>query len=193
MGVAEIRVARALARLGIVALQVRQKERAFERLDTEGVRYCKAAIEVLGEKRGVENFVLFGNCGRASICFHTALQDPRVSGLILTNAHVSDVLTVSAFYKRRLLSKESWRKLLTGKFHLAAHLAAVRRLKTLVLGRVFRADEKDLIATTSLNKDLTLPDRIPERLRDARGTRRAYPARLLAGRRRSRLFSCTVR
>ena len=30
---------------------------------------------------------------------------------------------------------------------------------------MLRADEKDLIATTSLNKDLTLPDRIPERLR----------------------------
>src|SRR6187551_2631883 len=84
MGVGEIRVARALARLGIVALQVRQKERAFEQLDTEGVRYCKAAIELLAEKRRVDNFVLFGNCGRASICFHTAIQDPRVSGLILT-------------------------------------------------------------------------------------------------------------
>ena len=129
MGVAEIRVARALARLGIVALQVREKERAFERLDTEGVRYCKAAIEVLGEKRSVDKFILFGNCGRASISFHTALQDPRVSGLILTNPHVSEALTVSASYKRKLLSKESWRKLLTGKLDLAAHLDAVRRLQ----------------------------------------------------------------
>ena len=166
MGVAEIRVARALARLGIVALQVRQKERAFERLDTEGVRYCKAAIEVLAQMRRVDNFVLFGNCGRASICFHTAIQDPRISGLILTNPHVSEVLTVSASYKRKLLSKEAWRKLLTGRLDLAAHLAAVGRLKTLVLGRLLRADEKKLIATASLNRDLTLPDRIPERLRE---------------------------
>jgi len=164
MGVAEVRIARALARLGIVALQIRQKERAFARLDSEGVRYCKAAMEVLAEKRGVENFVLMGNCGKASICFHTALQDRRVSGLILTNPHVSEALTVSTSFKRRLLSKESWRKLITGEFHLGYHLAAARKLKTLILGRILHAEEKDLIATADLNRDLTLPDRIPERL-----------------------------
>jgi len=80
MGAGELRVARSLARLGIVAMQLRQKERGFARLNTEGVSYCREAIEALRARRGLENFILFGNCGRASISFYAAVDDPRVVG-----------------------------------------------------------------------------------------------------------------
>ena len=62
VGAGELRVARSLARLGIVAMLMRQRKGQFERLDTEGVRYCKEAIEVLRSKRAVDSFILVGNC-----------------------------------------------------------------------------------------------------------------------------------
>src|SRR4051812_38154830 len=126
MGAGELRIARSLARLGIVAMLLRQKERAFSRLDTEGVRYCKEAIEVLRAKRGVESFILMGICGRASISFYTAVDDPRVIGLILTNPALSPGLTVLESYKNKLRSADSWRRLFAGKLDLSYHLKSAK-------------------------------------------------------------------
>lgn len=173
MGVGDVLIARALARLGIVVVQVRQKERAFQRLDTAGVAYCKAAIELLAEQRGIDSFILLGNCGRASICFRTALDDPRVTGLILSNPHVSQVFTVKETYKRKLLSLNSWKRVLTGRAGLRYHLNSARLLKMLLLGRLTRMDEKTLAEKTNDSGDLAFPDRIDDRLRGlaARGAR----------------------
>lgn len=168
MGVAEVRAARALARLGIVVLQVRQKEAPDDwkaLLNADGVRYCKESIEVLRERRGVEQFICMGNCGRASIAFRVALEDPRVIGLILTNPHISPALTIRESYARRLLSPASWRRLLAGKANLGYHLPHVRLLAMSLFGHVARIDEKKLIDQSGHNRDLTLPDGFDERVR----------------------------
>lgn len=166
MGAGELRIARSLARLGIAAMLVQQKERAFLRLDTEGVRYCKEAIEALHAKRGVDSFILMGICGRASISFYTAVDDPRVIGLILANPALSPVLTVLESYKYKLRSAASWRRLIAGKIDLAHHLKSAKRIKTLLFGRLARTDEKTLIASSkaTVNRDLMMPDNIGPRL-----------------------------
>jgi dienelactone hydrolase len=175
MGPGELRIARSLARLGMAAMLVQQKERAFTRLDTEGVRYCKAAIESLHAQRGVDSFILMGICGRASISFYTAVDDPRVVGLILANPALSPVLTVLESYKHKLLSAASWRRLIAGKIDLSHHFKSAKRVKSLLFGRLMRADEKTLIASSkaAVNRDLMMPDNIGPRLEAlaARGVR----------------------
>lgn len=166
MGAGELRIARSLARLGMTAMLVQQKERAFTRLDTEGVRYCKDAIETLRARRGVDSFILMGICGRASISFYTAVDDPRVVGLILANPALSPVLTVLESYKNKLLSAASWRRLVAGKIDLSHHFKSAKRIKTLLFGRLVRTDEKTLIASSkaAVNRDLMMPDNIGPRL-----------------------------
>jgi hypothetical protein len=167
MGPGELRIARTLARLGIAAMLVQQKERAFLRLDTEGVRYCKDAIEALHAKRGIDSFILMGICGRASISFYTAVDDPRVIGLILANPALSPVLTVLESYKNKFRSAASWRRLIAGKIDLAHHLKSAKRIKALLFGRLVRTDEKTLIATSpkaTVSRDLMMPDNIGPRL-----------------------------
>jgi hypothetical protein len=171
MGIAEFRVARMLANLGIVTLQVREKNppadwnTLINLLNAEGVRYCKESIEVLRDRRGVERFICMGNCGRGSIPFRVALEDPRVVGLILSNPHISPALTIRESYAQRLLSAESWRRLLSGKADLKYHLPNARLLAMSLFGRVAGIDEKKLIDQSGHNKDLTLPDRFDERVR----------------------------
>jgi hypothetical protein len=83
----------------------------------------------------------------------------------LSNPHVSEVLTIGDSYKRRLRSFASWRRLFSGQADFKYHLNAAGLFKTLMFGRLGRAAEKDLIAKSIHNKDLTLPDQVPARLR----------------------------
>jgi hypothetical protein len=100
------------------------------------------------------------------VSFNAALVDPSVIGVIVTNPHVSEVLSVSSSYKRKLLSWQSWRHVLTGRATLARHVANIRWLKEHLLGRLWRRDEKSLIEKFIYNKDLTLPADIGGRLKD---------------------------
>jgi pimeloyl-ACP methyl ester carboxylesterase len=168
MGSAEVRAARLLAQHGIVVLQVRQKDEIegwHAAQNASGVRRCKESIELLREQRGVERFICMGNCGKASIVFRVALEDPRVVGLILTNPHISPALTIRESYAKRLLSAKSWRRLLAGKANFAYHVPNLRLLAMALFGRFIRVDEKALINRSGHNEDLTIPDRFDERLR----------------------------
>ena len=166
MGVAEIRAARALAKLGFVGMQIKQNGKDWQPvLDDSGVSRCQEAMTTLRSKCGVEQFVLMGNCGLGSICFNTAVDDPRVIGLIMTNPHVSEVLTLSESYKHKLSNWVFWRRVLSGRADLARHLANIRWLKAFIIGRLRGADDKALIAEFTYNKDFTLPDRLDERLK----------------------------
>ena len=168
MGIAEIRAARALAKLGFVGMQFKkngEEGRPNPVLDNSGVSRCQEAMTTLTSKCGVEQFMLMGNCGLGSICFNTAVDDPRVIGLIMTNPHVSEVLTLSESYKHKLTNWVFWRRVLSGRADLARHLANIRWLKAFIIGRLRGADDKALIAEFTYNKDLTLPDRLDERLK----------------------------
>lgn len=166
IGAGELRVARSLARIGIVTMLMRQRKGGFARLDTEGVRYCREAIEALRSRRSVDSFILVGNCSRASISLRVAVDDPRVIGLILSNPAMDPVFTTFESYKRKLLSAAAWRRLLAGKVSPLFHLRSAKRIKTLFLGRFTRTDEKELIAKSGarFNGDMMMPDNVGPRL-----------------------------
>jgi pimeloyl-ACP methyl ester carboxylesterase len=166
VGAGELRVARALARLGIVAMLIRQSKGQFERLDTEGVRYCKEAIDALRSRRAVDRFILVGNCSRASISLRTTLDDPRVVGLVLSNPAMDPVFTTLQSYRQKLLSAASWQRLLAGRANPLFHLRSAKRIKTLLFGRLVRSNEKELIAQSGaqFKGDLMMPDNVGPRL-----------------------------
>jgi pimeloyl-ACP methyl ester carboxylesterase len=167
MGVAELRVARALASFGIVTLQIREREESADwiaALNERGVRNFKEAIEYLREQRGLQRFICMGNCGRGSIAFRVALEDPRVIGLVLSNPHISPALTIRESYAKRLMSPASWKQLLAGKANFGYHLKNARLLGMALLRRAARISEQKLIDESGHNKDATMPDRFEERV-----------------------------
>ena len=167
MGIAEVRVARTLASLGITTLQFREREEPADwkaAFNTTGVDNFREAIVLLRERCGIERLICVGNCGRGSAAFRVAVDDPRVIGLILTNPHISPALTIRESYARRLLSLASWKQLLAGKANLRYHLPNVRLLAMSLLTRVARISEKALIDQSGHNQDATMPDRFDERV-----------------------------
>jgi hypothetical protein len=122
MGVAELRVARALASLGVVTLQFREREASpdwIATLNSRGASNFKEGMQLLREQRGIQRFICMGNCGRGSIAFRVALDDPNVIGLIMSNPHISPALTIRESYAKRLSSPASWRQLFSGKVNLS--------------------------------------------------------------------------
>jgi hypothetical protein len=167
MGVAELRVARALASFGIVTLQFREREASADwigMLNERGVSNFKEAMGYLRAERGLQRFICMGNCGRGSIAFRVALEDPSVIGLVLSNPHISPALTIRESYANRLMSPSSWKQLLAGKANLRYHLANSRLLAMSLLRRVARISEQKLIDESGHNKDATMPDRFEERV-----------------------------
>jgi pimeloyl-ACP methyl ester carboxylesterase len=166
MGIAEFRVARKLASLGIVTLQLRERDEdpdwkaAFNK---RGMRNFREGIEFLREQRGVGRFICMGNCGGGSVAFRVGLDDPRVIGLILTNPHISPALTIGESYAKRVWSAASWKQLLAGKANLRYHLRNFRLLAMSLLRRVAPIPEQTLIDQSGHNQDATMPDRFDER------------------------------
>jgi len=172
MGMAEMRVARALASRGIVALQFKERDEPVDwnaekaALNSGYLRNYREAVELLRERYGIERFIFMGNCGRGSIAFRIAYDDPRVIGLILTNPHISPALTIKESYANRLLSLASWKQLLTGKADLRYHLPNLPLLAMSLLKRVARISEQTLIDQSGHNQDATMPDRFDKRVAD---------------------------
>jgi hypothetical protein len=156
LGMSEVRIARGLARLGLVAMQIRlvknyhDSDRRNRFYDDSGVRSCRLAIDELFARRGVRQVILMGNCAEANLCFNTALLDARVVGLILTNPHVNEVLTAAHSYPRKLFRLSAWRRLLTGQSNLDA-------LRAFVRGRLQGADDRLLAAQSPYRHDIALP------------------------------------
>ena len=167
MGMAAVRVAKRLSKLGFLAVQMRlikdtahhrDVQRRFATYDTSGVARCRQAMDTLAGSHGITRFILMGNCALANISFNTALVDPRVVGLILTNPYVSKRLTSGFVFRLRwhALRRRSWSRLLRGKMNLRPTIQVLNR------------DENpaDLQSTTALDlkQDMVLPVDFDRRL-----------------------------
>jgi hypothetical protein len=163
LGISEVRIARRLAKLGLVVMQVRlvknyhDFDQKYEYYDDSGVWACRQAIDELTSKRRIQRVVLMGICGESNLCFNTALVDPRVVGLILLNPHVNDRVTVVDIYRRNLFSLSAWRRLLTGKSRL-------RALNAFFRSQVRSADQQSLAAQSRFKKDIILPPDFDQKL-----------------------------
>ncbi len=166
LSVADMGTARSLAKAGLTTMQIHQPGEDTRASRNEyGVVRCREAMDLLRDQRGLDQFVLMGNCGSGSICFHTALVDERVVGIVLTNPHVSEVLSLAKLYRRRLLRTDSWRRLFTGGLALRRHLLNTRWLTKAFIAGLSGADEKQLVSMSTFANAMTMPSGIGEKLK----------------------------
>ncbi|HEY1725167.1 MAG TPA: hypothetical protein VGF89_07075 [Steroidobacteraceae bacterium] len=142
LGRLESRIARRLAALGLVVMQIQlfrnygEMQRRLQFYDESGVAACTRAIEEMLARRHVTQVVLMGDCAEANVSFNTALADRRVIGLILTNPNLSTLLARLTFFDRlplRLFNRAHWRRLLSGESKLLKSI--LRKLGSRSAGR----------------------------------------------------------
>jgi amino acid adenylation domain-containing protein len=157
LGRLESRVARRLAALGLVVMQIQvvknygDLNRRLQFYDDSGVAACRQAIDEISSRRSITQVVLMGDCAEGNISFNTALVDPRVVGLILTNPNLDPLLAMLTFLVRlplRLFSMDAWRGVLTGESKLVKSF--LRRVGS-------QAADQWLAGKLSFRKDLVLP------------------------------------
>ena len=155
LGLAEVKTARTLAKKGIVSMQLRingpdfyDDTRRNEIYRRSGIDYSTLAMDKLAAERGVTSFILMGNCACANLCFHAAVRDPRVVGLILTNPYIAKAQLLRAAPLRKLAHPSAWKRLFTdGRARVRARFAALRRSIADRLGGTERADNGDASQT----------------------------------------------
>lgn len=132
-------LARALAAAGHPALRFDVRgmgdsngaQRNFEHITPD----IAAAIDALRELcPAVRRIVLWGLCDAASaaLLYCEETRDPRIAGLCLLNPWVRSEATlaktqVKHYYGQRLLQREFWAKLLSGRLNILAALAELLR------------------------------------------------------------------
>jgi len=172
LGVAEVKIARALARRGIISMQVRingpefyDDDRRNEIYRRSGVDYCKLAMDKLAAERGLTSFILMGTCACANIGFHTARVDARVVGLILANPYVSTAQRVFALGWEKFAKPGGWKRLLNAGSHRAK--AAVSSLRSVMSGRsgsTAALPAKAAVSHVGARQAIELPGNFPREL-----------------------------
>jgi hypothetical protein len=172
LGIAEIKIARTLAKKGIVSLQIRingdefyDDARRNEIYRQSGVDYCKLAMDKLAAERGVTSFILMGNCACANLCFHAAVRDTRVVGLILTNPYIARGQLLRTTLFRKLAKPAVWTRLRTDvPVRFRAGFRAVPRL---IAGRIgLGHSHEGNQSRTAPRQSLELPEKFSAVLRE---------------------------
>jgi pimeloyl-ACP methyl ester carboxylesterase len=123
--------------LGDSAVAPGQREtRLYSKDSVEDVRQ---AMSFLATTRDVKHFVLMGLCSGAYLAFHTAVEDPRVTGQVLLNPQTfewedGDTLELSTrrgfqgtrYYARSLLQWDVWARTLRGEVDVRGIVGALR-------------------------------------------------------------------
>jgi exosortase A-associated hydrolase 1 len=138
---------------------------SFEAVDDD----IKAAIDTfLTHVPGVQRVMLWGLCDAASAALFYAHQDRRVSHLFLLNPWVrTEAGQAKAYlrhyYLQRVMEKEFWQKLLSGKFDFRASLGSMlgfvrasRQREDIAVGAV------EVPASSQKCRSLPLPERMLE-------------------------------
>jgi hypothetical protein len=119
LGIAEVLLARRLARLGIPSIQLRVNGDAFaddarrnEIYDRQGIALCRTAMDRLQQTQGATRFIGVGNCATGSLVLNTALVDERIVAVVPTNLHFEGLRPPLWARLRRLSSAGIWRRLM---------------------------------------------------------------------------------
>jgi pimeloyl-ACP methyl ester carboxylesterase len=118
-----VRVARSLAARGFATLRFdlsgigdsmasADRRPAAERWVAE----AGSAMDVLAATRGIERFVLVGNCSGATLAYRTALADRRVVGAALLNPPGRHIARY--FLRLMLTNRKSWLRILDSRLRL---------------------------------------------------------------------------
>ena len=126
----------------------------------------KSAIDVLMSMNpSLEKVVLWGECESASAIAFYGYTDERVSGLFLVNPWIrteaGEAQTyIKHYYLSRMMEKEFWHKVLSGKFSISSSLSSFFGLiKQARKGKV-EAKVSSKEATTAALVNLPLPQRL---------------------------------
>lgn len=119
---------------------------------------------------GVRNIVLWGLCDAASASLFYAYTDSRVTGLVLLNPWVRTVAGeakayLKHYYLARIVDKDFWRKVMSGKFNITASIKSLFKLtKDARSGSDVQVSEQ-----TELPQSLSLPQRMLQTLHKFNG------------------------
>lgn len=140
-----VQLARALARHGHASLRFDCRGmgdsggplRSFEQFAPD----LRAALDALARAcPQARRLVVWGLCDAASAALMFATGDPRVAGIVIANPWVRSDASLAAvqvrhYYGARLLQREFWTKLSSGRFAWRASLAALGASVARVLAR----------------------------------------------------------
>jgi pimeloyl-ACP methyl ester carboxylesterase len=156
-----VQAARDLARQGHLVLRMdfsgvgdSEKRKDNLRFEKAAVEDARTALDHLAQRHGVQRFALAGLCSGAEISFKTALEDRRVVGALMINAPqfaeepssaviatVAEGKSAAYYWRVALFSKDSWKRILTGRAEYASVLRAVNnRLQRLFGGGAARRE-----------------------------------------------------
>ena len=128
----------------------------------------KSAIDVLMSKNpNLEKVVLWGECESASAIAFYGHTDERVSGLFLVNPWIrteaGEAQTyIKHYYLSRMMEKEFWRKVLSGKFSISSSLSSFFDLIKKAKKGKTKAKLSRQEATTAALVNLPLPQRLEQ-------------------------------
>jgi pimeloyl-ACP methyl ester carboxylesterase len=149
-----VRLARRLAEDGVASLRFDLSGIGDSGPRADALPYAESsvaemreAMDALARETGVQRFVLVGLCAGTLTAFRTALQDERVSGLVLLSPLLEDPATIPDdvvaetlerkiahdYSTRKIRDPSSWLKLLRG----GANYANIARVATATLRRPF--------------------------------------------------------
>ncbi len=97
----------------------------------ESVSEVREAMDALERGTGARCFLLVGLCSGAYLSYHSAVEDPRVAGIVAVNPQTfawkegdsldirqRQTLKSMRYYRKALFRGETWRKALRGELHL---------------------------------------------------------------------------
>lgn len=115
-----VKMARELSKLGFVSLRFDFSGIGDSIADNDNlsikerwIAETQQAMDFLAEKKGVEQFVLAGNCSGAALSFFTALYDPRVIAALFINLQGRKVL-LRYYLRLALTTPKIWLRIFKG-------------------------------------------------------------------------------
>lgn len=168
---------RYLAQAGIPSLRFDYRgmgDSSGEIHDFEDVQQdIKAAVDQLFVcSPGLKQVVLWGLCDAASANLFYAYTDPRVKGVVLLNPWVRTVegeakAYLKHYYLSRLMDKDMWQKILSGKFDFKGSFAS---LSSMVL-KLLKPKSGSKKGNNAVHSQLsgTLPERMLQGLKNFNG------------------------
>ncbi len=144
------------------------EQKTFENIDAD----LRAAIDAFYQQHfDLKHIVIWGLCDAASAALFYAYQDQRVKGLILLNPWVYTTQGAAKtylkhYYLQRLLSRELWSKIFSGKFDAVASIASLVSMikKMLSVSPSENIDKEHTNAIQAISPDLPLPERMKQGL-----------------------------
>ena len=136
-----VRLSRALCGLGMQTLRfdltgvgdslLLPGESPTHAYSTESVHEVREVMDALERSGGARRFILVGLCSGAYLAYHSAVQDPRVVGIVAVNPQTftwkegdsldirqRQTLKSMRYYRKALLRGETWRRAIKGELHL---------------------------------------------------------------------------